>query len=106
MSVSLVFTTEASVTFATAGVSAAIATVPVPAMVRSVPESVATTENALPEGVDPVSRFSSKVTVSRFPSTAALEKVGGPVLLAVVLPLKVATSTPPAFSSGLLVGLV
>ena len=99
-------TAEASVTVATAGVAAAIATVPVPAMVRFVPESVATTENALPEGVDPVSRFSSKVTVSRFPSTAALENAGAAVLLVTFLPLKVATSTPPAVSSGLVEGLV
>ena len=67
-------------------------TMPVPAMVVCVVSvAVATTENALPAGVEAVLRFTSKVTVSRLPSTAALENTGG-VLLVTVWALKVATT--------------
>ena len=66
--------------------------VPVPAMVLTVLSgAVACTENALPAGVEAALRFTSKVTVSSFPSTAALENTGG-VLLVTVLALKVATT--------------
>ena len=89
-------TAEARVTVATAGVSAAIVTVPVPAMERAVPpEGVALTVNALPEGVEVVSRASSKVTASVAPFTVALENdgaVASAVLLVTVWSPKVATS--------------
>ena len=59
----------------------------------------------LPAGVEPVSRFSSKVTVSMSPSTTALTKLGG---VPTAWSVKLASSGLPVAEarSGLLVGLV
>ena len=66
------------------------------------------TRKLLPAGVEPVSRFSLKVTVRVVSSTVALENVGGvsSVLLVTVRPAKLPASLPEVSLSLLLDGWV